>query len=409
MGKAVHIEPKELSLIKSCLGFVFALVVFPSNIKAIVILIFALVLIYFALKNGMIINKQYFFVQALFYFTLLATLLYSENLSYAFKKLQTMSSLIVFPLLFSFFSNRFKEDLLENRYRYLQVYIITVFLFNVSVFLFFWSNYFSFKDTLIHMPEIVNVRLGKYSIHPIYISMHCALALLFSAVVFVKCKRPGTKPGLLLIQLVLLSFLMVYARKGPIIALIGTILISSFLFVKKNYRILGFFALLLMLVLIFAVPNTRDRFKELLTTENLAEENANSTDLRQAIYTEAIGLIQESPVFGYGIGDYNDKLKQSYKEKDLTFLLEKNYNAHNQYLSSWLIGGLFSFLALVFLLGRNFFLSVKHKNHLLFLVVTFYMIVMFTENILEREDGVIFFSLFLNYFALLNYKPLAEK
>jgi len=89
--------------------------------------------------------------------------------------------------------------------------------------------------------------------------------------------------------------------------------------------------------------------------------------------------------------------------------LEKNYNAHNQYLSSWLIGGLFSFLALVFLLGRNFFLSVKHNNHLLFLVVTFYMIVMFTENILEREDGVIFFSLFLNYFALLNYKPLAEK
>ena len=161
--------------------------------------------------------------------------------------------------------------------------------------------------------------------------------------------------------------------------------------------------------MIFAVPNTKDRFKELLTTEDLAEKNANSTDLRQAIYTEAIGLIQKSPVFGYGIGDYNDKLKQSYKEKDLAFLLEKNYNAHNQYLSSWLIGGLFSFLALVFLLGRNFFLSVKYTNHLLFLVVTFYMIVMFTENILEREDGVIFFSLFLNYFALLNYKPLAEK
>lgn len=409
MGKAVHIEPKELSLIKICLGFVFALVVFPSNIKAIVILIFSLVLIYFALKNGMTINNKYFFVQALFYFTLLATLLYSENLSYAFKKLQTMSSLIVFPLLFSFFSNRFKEYLLENRYRYLQVYIITVFLFNVFVFLFFWWNYFSFKDTLIHMPEIVNVRLGKYNIHPIYISMHCALALLFSAVVFVKYKSMGTKLGLLLIQLVLLAFLMIYARKGPIIALIGTILVSSFLFVKMNYRILVFFAILLMLVLIFAIPNTRDRFKELFTTEDLAGENVNSTDLRQAIYTEAISLIQRSPVFGYGIGDYNDKLKQSYKENELTLLLEKNYNTHNQYLSSWLIGGLFSFLALFFLLGRNFFLSIKNKNHLLFLVVTFYMIVMFTENILEREDGVIFFSLFLNYFALLNYKPLAEK
>ncbi len=409
MGNAVHIEPKELSLIKICLSFVFALVVFPSNIKAIVILIFSLVLIYFALKNGMTINKKYFFVKALFYFTLLATLLYSENLSYAFKKLQTMSSLIVFPLLFSFFSNRFKEDLLENRYRYLLVYIITVFLFNVFVFLFFWWNYFSFKDTLIHMPEIVNVRLGKYNIHPIYISMHCALALLFSAVVFVKYKSMGTKLGLLLIQLVLLAFLMIYARKGPIIALIGTILVSSFLFVKMNYRILVFFTLLLMLVLIFAVPNTRDRFKELFVTEDLADENANSTNLRQTIYTEAVGLIQNSPVFGYGIGDYNDKLKQSYREKELTLLFENNYNAHNQYLSTWLIGGFFSFLAMVLLLGRNFVLSLKYKNHLLFLVVTFYTIVMFTENILEREDGVIFFSLFLNFFALLNYKSIAEK
>jgi len=409
MGKAVHIEPKELSLIRICLSFVFALVVFPSNIKAIVILIFAFVLIYFALKNGMIINKQYFFVQALFYFTILATLLYSENLSYAFRKLQTMSSLIVFPLLFSFFSNRFKKDLLENRYRYIQVYIITVFLFNVFVFLFFWWNYFSFKDMLIHMPEIVNVRLGKYNIHPIYISMHCALALLFSAVVLVKCKSPGTKIGMVLIMPVLLAFLMIYARKGPLIALTGTIFLTSFLFIKRNYRIFGFFTFLLILVLIFTVPNTKDRFKELFTKEDLTGENVNSTDLRQAIYKEAIGLIQRSPVFGYGIGDYNDKLKQSYKVKDLTLLLEKNYNAHNQYLSSWLIGGLISFLTLVFLLGRNFVLSIKNKNDLLFLVLTFYMIVMFTENILEREDGVIFFSFFLNYFALLNYRPLAEK
>ena len=408
MGKEEAIKSKELNLVLICLGSLFSLAAFPSNIMAIIIILFALSVIFFAIRSGIKINKTYFFTQALFYLAILATIVYSENLSYSFKKLQTMSALIVFPLLFSFFTSRFRGALLENRYRFIQVYIVTVFLFNIIVFLYFWGNYFSFRDTLIHMPEIVDVRLGKYSIHPIYISMHCALAMLFSAVVFIKSKSPGMKLGLLVLNLFLLLFLMIYARKGPLIALLGTILLSM-VFLKKNFRLLSLFALILILVVIFTVPNTRNRFKELLSKEDLVKENINSTNVRYAIYKEAFGLIQKSPVFGYGIGDYNDKLKQTYKDKDLKLLSEKNYNSHNQYLSSWLIGGFISFMAMIFLLGRSFVLSLKHKNYLLFLVVTFYSFVMFTENILEREDGVIFFSLFLNYFALLNYRPLEEK
>ena len=43
--------------------------------------------------------------------------------------------------------------------------------------------------------------------------------------------------------------------------------------------------------------------------------------------------------------------------------------------------------------------AIRYNNQLLILVLIFYGIVMFTENILEREDGVIYFALFLSFFS----------
>jgi O-antigen ligase len=44
--------------------------------------------------------------------------------------------------------------------------------------------------------------------------------------------------------------------------------------------------------------------------------------------------------------------------------------------------------------------AIRLNNQLLILLLLFYGMVMFTENILEREAGVIFFAFFLNFFGL---------
>jgi O-antigen ligase len=129
---------------------------------------------------------------------------------------------------------------------------------------------------------------------------------------------------------------------------------------------------------------------------------ANSTNIRYSIYKTSFLLIKSSPFIGYGIGDFNDQLKIEYKKNNY-FLLSKEYNSHNQYLSFLLIGGFPLLFLYLYFLYYNINLSISNENYLLIVVLSFYSIVMLSENILERENGVIFFSFLINFFALKNY------
>lgn len=403
------LEIKESILNKIIFVLMFALVLIPTNYKAISIFIVGSVIIYYAIRRNKIINLNYLISNGMFYLVIAGTILYSENLDYASNKLQTMASLFVFPFLFSFFTFKDKQRIFNNLTTYLYIYIFSVFLFNIFVFINFFANYFSFQDTLIHLPEIVNIHLGKFNIHPIYISMHCAIAIIFSLILFIKIKTRWNKGILIFLNVILLCFLFLYAKKGPILALIITFIIYTFLNNNNKYIIYGLITVALLVLLIFLIPNTRNRFKELYKIETLSEGRINSTNMRLTILHEAKELIIESPFWGYGVGDYNDKLKEKYKEKNISVLLISNYNAHNQYLSIFLIGGIFTFIIFVFMMYNFFNLSFKDNNYILLLLLVFYSLMMLTENILEREDGVIFFSFFINFFSLKNNRLFAKK
>ena len=338
------LEIKESILIKTILVLMFGLVLIPTNFKALSIFIFGIVIIYYAIRRNKKFHLKNFIYNAMFYVVIAGTILYSENLLYASGKLQTMASLFVFPFLFSFFTFEDKERIFKNLTTYLSIYVLAVFMFNIIVFSIFFTNYFSFKDTLIHLPEIVNIHLGKFNIHPIYISMHCAIAVIFSLFLFTKIKTRKNKGLLIFLNIILLCFLYLYAKKGPILALIITLVFYVFLQHKKKRIIYGLVTISFFVLLIFLMPNTRNRFEELHKIETLSEGQINSTNMRFTILHEVKELIFESPLLGYGVGDYNDKLKEKYKEKNISGLLNSNYNAHNQYLSVFLIGGVFIFI-----------------------------------------------------------------
>ena len=403
------LEIKESILNKIIFILMFALVLIPTNYKAISIFIFGTVILYYAIRRKKTINLNYFILNAMFYLVVAGTILYSENMDYASQKLQTMASLFVFPFLFSFFTTEDKQRIFNNLTKYLYIYIFTVFLFNIVIFFIFFINFFSFHDTLIHLPEIVNLHLGKFNIHPIYISMHCAIAIIFSLSLFKKIKTRRNKGILIFLNIMLLCFLFIYAKKGPILALIATFIFYNVLKYNKKDIIYSIFSLIFLVLLILLIPNTRNRFKELNKIETLSEGQINSTNIRLTIFHEVRELIIESPFMGYGVGDYNDKLKEKYKEQGISVLLISNYNAHNQYLSICLMGGIFTFIIFVLMMYNLFNLSFKYNNYILLSLLVFYSLMMLTENILEREDGVIFFSFFLNFFSLKNNSLFAKK
>ncbi|MEN8834447.1 MAG: O-antigen ligase family protein [Polaribacter sp.] len=394
------IKKKENSIITIAFGFLFGLMLFPSNIKSVLIIIVGIIVLLSFCRNKFNFDKRYFISNTIYFLILLLTLWYTEDLSTAWLKVQTMLSLLAFPLFISLINANDRKTLIKNTYIYLWIYIIGVVLYNTISFLWFYSNIpnYSFLGMSYHLKNFIMNNIGKYGIHPIYMSIHCGLAVLFSLNLFLTLKKRFLKFVLLLLNIILFFFLLIYARKGPIIAFFLTLITFLFMEYKKyfKYNLLIVFGLILIFSLI---PTTRNRFLELSKVEKTAVDESSSSNIRFTIYKNSYYLVKDAPFFGYGIGDYQHELNQSYRN-NAPFLLDKVYNSHNQYLGFLLIGGIVLLLAFLFYFSNKFIVAYQTKNTLLIIVLVFYGIVMLFENILERENGVIFFALFINFFSL---------
>lgn len=382
------------------IAIMFGMVLLPSMGKSIAIGLFAISVILLSFKRPFHIDKQFLFINGALYFCLFLTLFYSENSHYAFRKLGTLASLIVFPILFSLLRREHRNLIFQNHLYFVSIYVIGVFLFNVVAFLWFYTTNYSFSGMMEHFATVVRVDMGKFSIHPIYLSMHCAAAIIFSLYLFKKIENKKLISLLIVVDLTLLAFLLLYAKKGPILALI--VVFSLFVAFQRGHGKVKpyLIAVGIIIGLTIAIPKTRNKFVELIKIETLDKGTLTSTNIRYTIYDSAKEKISESFLFGYGVGDYNDVLLDSYKEKKQPILIKGEYNSHNQYFSLLLIGGIVILCVFVLTLIINFIYAIRYDNQLLILLLIFYGLVMFTENILEREQGVIYFSLFLNYFSL---------
>lgn len=398
------IKNKKLLLVKILIGFMFGLMLLPSGIKSITILALGISILILSFSRNFSFNRKMFFINSSLYLTMLVTLIYTDNIEYSLVKLQAMSSLLVFPLMFSLLKKDELIEIYKDLSIYLWIYIFGTFLYNIVPFIWFFVNNYSFAEITQHYPKVVLVDIGRYNIHPIYISMHCCVSILFSFFLFENIKEKFWKVLLILINIVLVYFLILYVRKGPVAALIITLFISSF-FGEKKFAKYNIPIILVLIFLLISIPKTRNRFLEFVNIEKVAENNSNSTNIRYSIYQNAKKVILESPIMGYGIGDYNDELIKSYRTYDPS-LVKERYNSHNQYLSFMLIGGITMFLVFILIITYNVSLSISNRSKLHILITIFYCLIMFSENILERENGVIFFSFFFNFFSLKDYYKL---
>ncbi len=402
------LKNKTWSFLEILMAVMFGLILLPSNIKAISIIVFGIYVLIYRIKKGWFFNKKLFFTNTIVYLFLLITLLYSKNISYAIFKLQTMSPLFFFPLIFSLFTPKEIKGFYEKKTYYLIIFIIGVFLLNSFPFLWYWTTHYSLEEVLIHYPMVIQVGIGKYGIHPIYLSIYISLSILFSVFVFKSLQNKKNQISLIIVNGILAFFLFLYARKSPIIALLITFFVWSYLINNKRKQIYLFGIIFLTSLLIFLIPTTRKRFVELLSITTISKGKETSSNIRYTLNKTSLELIKIKPFLGYGIGSYNDEIIKINKQKGYLNIARPGYNSHNQYLSLFLIGGVFLFMFFLYFFQKNIQTSLKEQNYILVLILVYYGVSMFTENILERENGVIYFSLFINFFGLKNYKENEE-
>jgi len=120
----------------------------------------------------------------------------------------------------------------------------------------------------------------------------------------------------------------------------------------------------------------------------------NSIDSRLIAWKCSTELIA-SNLGGYGIGDSQDELVNSYKAKGEVFMQTKNFNSHNQFLTTSLSIGVFGFVLLVLLFFILLARAWNQGDWVLGLVTLLLVLNFMTESMLERAEGTTFIPLIL--------------
>lgn len=176
----------------------------------------------------------------------------------------------------------------------------------------------------------------------------------------------------------------------------------------KLWILFGVGLTLLISAVVFS-PQINDRFSQLLIVKNETFDTNDSANIRSNLNECSVEIRPKAGLFGYGLGDGKAQLMNCFNAMD-SDLASISYNTHNQYFSVVTNVG---FLGLIIFLGSLFIqsiISLNRKNFLAVTLVILFAVWIFAENILERQGGVMYFSLFTSFLFVLNFKsPVEDK
>lgn len=370
----------------------------PNSLKGVPIyLLFVLsVILAVKTKNSKKFPYKKVAIVSVLYLILLPSLLYTENLVRIDMELSSRIALILVPITFGLlYKSRFtfSEKIVH---KLAKVYIVCAVIFAFIIisylgFLGVFTNKMNLHDAMAY----INNEMHPINQHAIYASIFLAVPLIFSMVTFLKSERNKKDLIYLVLEIIPLSIaLTLMSKKGILLATLATsIFLIIYFFDSIKSRVSILLSLVIFLVVMFQVPRVKTLFSELINPETYTQvDKINSTSMRYAIYYCTISKIKESPIFGYGLGDVKNELKECYQENQLFSNPNEYYNSHNQYVSYYLTTGIFALLALVFFFGSLLNKGIKEQNGLLIGMVIFFAIAMLFENILERQSGLTIFS-----------------
>ncbi|WP_165731738.1 O-antigen ligase [Polaribacter sp. 20A6] len=426
---------------KFFLGFTFLLATFPLLpfvLRSVVTIIWCLLGILFYFKENKIhvkLNKE-IWVFLIPYLILILSLIYSKNTNVGVNLLTKMLSFVIIPIPFYLNRNIFNT---KNLYRIIAVFSITVVLF----VLYQLSVVFFNKDFLLEGLSATEIKINGYTsirqiseeavsriklrrfrgfittisnTHTTYQGLWISFTIFMFCVAIYKRKKWVEKLVLLVLVAVLLIWLYLISTRMPLLALLVSGIITTVVFggfTKKKLMYFGLTILTIsMLTLSFKNPLSI-RVKEYFNTgfqvlnKSSKINDYNSSNVRNGIYYCSLNLIPNNLFLGVGVGDVQEELNNCYATELLSDIYTwTDYNTHNQYLFFLVSTGFIGFVAFVFFLFYMMRKSYRDKKFIFFYFIISVCLMFLTENILQRSDGVIFFSFFN---SLLFFNTLKKK
>jgi O-antigen ligase len=371
------------------------------NLEGVVIVL--LLVVWMVTKQYKAISSQSIilpFLLPLFFLLYIVSLAYTDNKSQGINQLTMHLSYLIIPLIF--INNLIDKNIKRT--------ILLVFMCSTVIFLFI-ADVYAAIDIVKTDSYIVRVDQGDYykflsfGLTRVFSDWHPTLVSLFSilslAIIVKYLFESKKKYSVILIMFIILNIFLIKSLIG-ILCLFFVISLFLVSLIKKNsYKlILVFFVVFLASIFYFINPLKIDKIQRLKKTKieiTDNEDRRNVLSIRLVKWSSALNLFKENPIIGVAPGDLKQDLVDEYKENGFEFAAANRFGPHNQFfqiLAAFGAIGFFVFFVVIFL---PYFKHAEIDSlYSWFLLIT--LIFFLTEDVLERQQGLVFFSFF---YALL--------
>ncbi len=345
-----------------------------------------------------------------FFFVLLIGLAYSSDLNLGWRKIETSLPILAVSLIAYTFSKSVVTD------RKIEALLITFVVSNLISIVYCFAALTLNTDLEITASTSFNIYTrdnlaNQLTIHPIYIALTTAASM--QVLFYFLIQRKHSLPAKLFwitCQLISFLFIILLGAKMALIAVVGTTLFWISVYIIKNRKVVVGIILTLLLILsvmgsIVYIPNINKRFTEIQNTPLTPPRGLahNSTNLRIGQLFCSLEIIKANWMIGVGTGDYEKALNYCYETRAYSEVLYRDsYNAHNQYLQTWIMVGLVGVIILILLLFAPVYYSLINKDWLTLSVFLTFIICFVTESYLQSSKGVVLFSFFYIIFLFRN-------
>lgn len=362
-------------------------------------------------KTSLALNKTVFISVALFLLQFVS-ILYSQEKANAVRELGRQLPILIFPLLFAFTTLDYSKYKIQLLLFFSLVCTLTIIYLFVESFRIIISYNLPF-NVLFSSVFINHNFSAPVGMHATYLSMYAALSLVCCLYFLVTSSTFLRKIFYGIAICILSAGLLLLSSRSVIIALFLILVIFPFM-ILKGKKIIQYSLILASLLLLFFIATMQIDSLRTRFTRDLGQELAESSETgiilepRVARWKCAAELIKKSPFIGYGSGSEKKLLKEKYFEQKLYISYLNSLDAHNQYLSYLIKAGILGLGVFFFVLLSGFKVALREKNIFFTAFLVLVTVVSVSENILDVNKGIFFFSFFFSLFFVRQQVTLKQ-
>ncbi len=322
--------------------------------------------------------------------------LWSGNVSLGLKEVEGKLSLLIFALIM-LLGGQFPQGMK----RIPKVYLLGSAL-SILVFLFSLFGRYLFSDTFKYQYDVVGLEtlISDFS-HPAYWTMNLVLSF-FLFLMTLKNVNKRDFVLLLIYYSCLGVFVFISGSRAGLISYSLCSLVFLFFYGQEHWsKSKTFVFLLLFVLLVGGLALNTTKFLHIADHS----EHVSIRAPRRILWSTAVEMAVERPLFGYGIGVSKEKFVKACAQSGIYNAEYRRLNVHNQYLEYVLESGILSLLSLLLALYFLYKATLKSNKNLVLLVYFILAFAMLFESMLLRIAGLSSFVALLYYVLFLIREP----